>query len=97
MQKKYGPDSLQVLGVAMDDDSPKEIADFTQKMGVNYPVVVGKEAVGDQYGGIPYLPSTFYIDRDGKVVDRVYGLVSRSEIEDDIKKALSSTGQVAQK
>jgi len=27
----------------------------------------------------------------------VYGLVSRSEIEDDIKKALSSTGQVAQK
>jgi cytochrome c biogenesis protein CcmG/thiol:disulfide interchange protein DsbE len=64
---------------------------------VNYPIVVGKEAVGDEYGGIPYLPSTFYIDREGKVVDRVFGLVSRSEIEDNIKKALSASGQVAEK
>jgi thiol-disulfide isomerase/thioredoxin len=97
LQKQYGPKGLQVLGVAMDDTDPKDISEFAQKMGVNYPIAVGKEAVGDQYGGIPYLPSTFYIDRDGKVVDRVYGLVSRSEIEDDIKKALSSSGQVAQK
>jgi cytochrome c biogenesis protein CcmG/thiol:disulfide interchange protein DsbE len=97
LQKKYGPQGFQVLGIAMDDASPKEISEFAHKMGVNYPIVVGKEAVGDQYGGIPYLPSTFYISRDGKVVDRVFGLVSRSEIEADIQKALATQGQVAQK
>jgi peroxiredoxin len=96
LQKKYGPQGLQVLGVAMDDTSPKEIAEFAQKMGVNYPIVIGKEAVGDQYGGIPYLPSTFYVGRDGKIIDRVFGLVSRSEIEQNIQKALESPGQVAQ-
>jgi peroxiredoxin len=97
LQKKYGPQGLQVLGVAMDDASPKDISEFAQKMNVNYPIVVGKEQVGDQYGGIPYLPSTFYISRDGKIVDRVFGLVSRSEIEDNIQKALVQQGQVAQK
>ena len=97
LQQQYGPQGLQVLGVAMDDTDPKDIKEFAEKMGVNYPIVVGKEAVGDQYGGIPYLPSTFYIDREGKVVDRVFGLVSRSEIEDNIKKALSASGQVAEK
>jgi len=95
LQKKYGPQGLQIVGVAMDDASNKEIADFAKKMGVNYPIAIGKEAVGDQYGGLPYLPSTFYIDRDGKVVDRVFGLRSRSEIENDIQKALGS--QVATK
>jgi glutathione peroxidase-family protein len=35
-----------------------------------------------------FLPTTFYIDRQGKIVDRVFGLVSHSQIEDDIKKAL---------
>ena len=95
LQKKYGPQGLQILGVAMDDASSKDIAAFAKKMGVNYPIVIGKEAVGDQYGGLPYLPSTFYIDRDGKVVQRVFGLVSRSEIESDIQKALGS--QVATK
>ena len=98
LQKKYGPEGLQVLGVAMDDASPKDISDFAHKMGVNYPIVIGKEAVGDQYGGIPYLPSSFYISRDGKVVERVFGLISKSEIEGDIQKALSAPpGQVAQK
>src|ERR1700736_3700789 len=97
LQKKYGPQGLQVLGVAMDDATPKEIAEFARKLSVNYPVLVGKEAVGDQYGGIPYLPSTFYIGRDGKVMERVFGLVSRSEIENNIQRALGQAGQVAQK
>jgi peroxiredoxin len=97
LQKKYEAQGFTVLGVAMDDASPSEIADFAKKMGVNYPIVIGKEAVGDQYGGIPYLPSTFYIDRDGKVIQRVFGLVSRSEIETNIQKAMGSQGQVAQK
>ncbi len=95
LQKKYSAQGFTVIGVAMDDSSPSDIADFAKKMGVNYPVLIGKEAVGNQYGGIPYLPSSFYIDRDGKVVDRIFGLVSKSEIETDIQKAMA--GQVAQK
>jgi len=46
--------------------------------------------VGDAYGGVEFLPTTFIIDRRGKVVDRVFGLTGRSEFEDDIKKALGS-------
>ena len=95
LQKKYGPQGFQVVGVAMDDASPNAIASFAQKMGVNYPILVGKEEVGALYGGLDYLPSTFYINRDGKVIDHVFGLVSRSEIEANIEKALSQ--QVATK
>jgi peroxiredoxin len=95
LQKKYGSQGLQVIGVAMDDASPDTIASFAKKMGVNYPILVGKEEVGAQYGGIEYLPSTFYISRDGKIVDHVFGLVSRSEIETNIQKALGQ--QVATK
>jgi cytochrome c biogenesis protein CcmG/thiol:disulfide interchange protein DsbE len=95
LQKKYESQGLQVIGVAMDDVPTKEIAEFAQKMAVNYPIVIGKEEVGTQYGGVQYLPSTFYIGRDGKILDRVFGLVSRSEIESNVQKALST--QVATK
>ena len=88
MQKQYGPNGFQVLGIAMDDASKEDIAKFAKDMGVNYPILVGKEAVGEAYGGVQFLPSSFFIDRDGKVVDRVFGLKSRSEIEDDIKAAM---------
>jgi thiol-disulfide isomerase/thioredoxin len=89
LQKKYGPQGLQIVGVAMDDTSDKEIADFTHKMGVNYVVLKGTEKVGDLYGGVEGLPTTYYLDRSGKVVDKTLGLASESVIEDAIKKSLA--------
>ena len=88
MQKQYGPQGFQVVGIAMDDAGKEEIAKFAKDMGVNYPILIGKEAVGGAYGGVQFLPSSFFVDRNGKVVDHIFGLKSRSEIEDDIKLSL---------
>jgi thiol-disulfide isomerase/thioredoxin len=96
LQKQYGPDGLQIVGVAMDDASSADIGAFAKDMGVNYPVLIGKESVGDAYGGVQFLPENFYIDRNGKVVDRAFGLKGRGEIEDDIKKILGPA-KIAQK
>jgi thiol-disulfide isomerase/thioredoxin len=88
-QKKYGDQGLQVLGVAQDDSGKDAITKFAKDMGVNYQVLQGKNAVGDAYG-VQGLPTTIYIGRDGKIIDKVVGLVSKSEIEDNIKKALAT-------
>ncbi len=90
LQKEYGPQGLQIVGVAMDDSSKEDIAKFAKDMGVNYPVLIGKEAVGDEYGGVPALPESFFIGRNGKIVDKIIGLKGKSEIEDSIKKALDT-------
>jgi thiol-disulfide isomerase/thioredoxin len=88
LQKEYGPQGLQIVGVAMDDSSKDDIAKFVKEMGVNYPILLGKEDVGQQYGGVNVLPTTFFIDRDGKIVAREFGLQSRSLFVDNIKKSL---------
>ena len=90
MQNQYGNQGLQVVGVAMDDSGKDEISKFAKDMGVNYPVLLGKEAVGDEYGGVPALPESFFIGRDGKIVERIIGLKGKAEIEDAIKKALKT-------
>ncbi len=96
LQKQYGAQGLQIVGVAMDDASKEDIGKFAQTMGVNYPILIGKESVGDQYGGVPALPETFVIGRDGKLVDKIIGLRGKSEIEDDIKKALDTRAATTQ-
>jgi thiol-disulfide isomerase/thioredoxin len=90
LQNQYGSQGLQVIGVAMDDSGKEDIAKFAKDMGVNYPVLLGKEAVGDAYGGVPALPESFFIGRDGKIVDKIIGLKGKGEIEDSIKKALDT-------
>jgi cytochrome c biogenesis protein CcmG/thiol:disulfide interchange protein DsbE len=90
LQNQYGQNGLQVVGVEMGDDGKEEIAKFMKDMGVNYPILIGKEAVGEAYGGVPALPETFFIGRDGKIVDKIMGLEGKGEIENSIKKALDT-------
>jgi thiol-disulfide isomerase/thioredoxin len=102
LQNQYAGQGLQIVGVAMDDASKEDIDKFAKTMGVNYPILIGKEAVGDQYGGVPALPESFVIGRDGKIVDKIIGLRGKAEIEDLIKKALntqavSSQGSASEK
>lgn len=90
LQKQYGNDGLQVVGVAMDDAGKEEIAKFAKDMGVNYPILLGKEGVAQKYGDVQFLPTTFFIDRQGNITDRTFGLVSRSDIESSVKRAMAS-------
>jgi thiol-disulfide isomerase/thioredoxin len=90
LQKQYAAQGLQIVGVAMDDASKEDIAKFAQDMGVNYPILIGKESVGEEYGGVNGLPESFLIARDGHIVDRIIGLRGKAEIEDSIKKALDA-------
>ena len=91
LQQQYQSQGVEIVGVAMDDDAEKNrdsIAKFAQEMKVNYPVLLGNEQVADAYGGVDALPTTFYIGRDGKIVNRIFGIIGHKEIEQNIQAAL---------
>ena len=90
LQNQYAAQGFQIVGVAMDDASKEDISKFAKDMGVNYPILIGKESVGDEYVGVPALPESFLIGRDGKIVDKILGLRGKAEIEDAIKKAINT-------
>ena len=96
LQKQYGPQGVEIVGVAMDENAkPDKISAFAKEEGVNYTVLLGTDQVADLYGGVESLPTTFYIGRDGKVVTRAFGLISHSEIEKNIQSALKQGATVA--
>jgi peroxiredoxin len=88
LQKKYGDQGLQIVGITKDDSNEDTIAKFTKKMGVNYTILVGDQQVVDLYGGVGGLPTSFFVNRSGKVVHEIIGLDSESKFEDAIKQAL---------
>ena len=51
-------------------------------------MLFGKDQVAQQYGGIDYLPTTFYIDRNGVVLNRVYGQIGRDDMEKNIQRVI---------
>src|SRR5487761_1466066 len=90
MQKKYASQGFTVLGISEDDGSTKDVRDFMEKMGVDYPVLMYDDQLNKAYGGIDYLPTSYYIGRDGKVIVESGGLISESEMEANIQKILAT-------
>jgi peroxiredoxin len=91
LQNQYRTQGFEILGVNEDEEKDRsQIGRFTKKIGVNYPILLGTDATAKAYGGIEVLPTSFYVGRDGKVVEEAAGLISRDEIEANIKKALAA-------
>ena len=102
LRKQYAPQGFEILGVSTDDldkddkkmnaQDKEDIAKFVSNMHIDYPVLIDGDSISHPYGGIDALPSSFFLDRSGKVIAYTVGLHDRSELEANIKKALASGG-----
>jgi len=100
--EQYGGQGLQIIGISEDDldldnktelaKEKQQIAETAAQLKINYPVLFDDANVSTPYGGVDGLPTTFFIDRSGKVVASTVGLAPREQIEADIKKALATGG-----
>jgi thiol-disulfide isomerase/thioredoxin len=91
LQKKHGPHGVEIIGVTMDESPDVDaIKKFVADVGANYTIVLGNDKVGDAYGGVQFLPTTVYIDRQGKVTEQSFGIVGQDEIEKHILTAMGS-------
>lgn len=96
-ERQYKDKGFAVIGVAMDEEGWNVVKPFAQHMSINYRVVVGDDSIGDLYGegGIDALPTTFLIDRGGRIASIHVGLSSKSDFEDDIQELLKPSGITA--
>lgn len=95
-RKQYAAQGFEILGLADDVDAGKDmIAKVANKTGVSYPILLTDGKVQTAYGGLDVLPMSFYVDRNGVIVEQTAGLGSKDQIEANIKKTIAS-GAVAQ-
>jgi hypothetical protein len=71
----------------MYGESLDKIRPFMAKAGMDYPVAVGNDALGAQYG-VEAMPLTLLIDREGRVAVSHAGIVDRAAFERDVEEVL---------
>jgi peroxiredoxin len=89
-QQTYKDQKFAVLGVSLDDDGWTSVKPYVEQRKINYRVVVGNEETSQLYGGIDSLPTTFLIDRGGRIAAVHTGLIGKNEYKDEIVKLLES-------
>jgi peroxiredoxin len=95
LERRNKDRGFAVLGVSMDDEGWEVVRPFLTELGVNYRVVMGTDSTVQEYGGVDALPTTFLIDRDGKIAAVHVGLASRKDFEDGVEQLLQATTPAA--
>jgi peroxiredoxin len=86
-QGRYGKKGLQVIAVSMDDDvTPVDKA--ARKLHLSFPVVMGDEQMGIDYGRVLGLPVTYLIGRNGRIAFRFSGETDLKQMESRVRELL---------
>jgi len=88
LYRKYKDKGLEIIGVSVDRGGPKVVQKFVEKYNVPYPMVMASMEVVDAYEVYTGIPTTFIIDRQGRVTQKAIGYRPKSFFENEIKKLL---------
>ncbi len=87
-QQKYKNQDFAVLGISMDDDGWKSVKPYVAAHKINYQIVIGDEKTSTLYGSVDSLPTSFIVDRSGRIAAQHVGLVDKSDYQNEIQKLL---------
>ena len=70
--KEYKDKGVQMLGVCLKPD-PNQFRALVKILGLDYPMLAGTEQVDQAYGSVAVVPTTFIIDKQGKIAQTIEG------------------------
>lgn len=92
MYEKHRKDGLEIIGIALSSGSVVKIQQFVQAWNINYPILTGDEKYLQdltlKYGGIRGVPTTFLIDREGKIRQKWIGARTEKIFMAEVEKYL---------
>lgn len=92
LMRRHGQEGLVIVGISLDQAGPDVVKAFAGKAGINYPIVMGDDAVVAAFGGVEGIPTTFLIDRQGQIRDRKVGAEETASYERKVIAVLREQG-----
>ncbi|MFH1552506.1 MAG: TlpA disulfide reductase family protein [Candidatus Omnitrophota bacterium] len=88
LHEEYADKDLVIIGVALDRFGIFVVKPFVDARGITFPILLADNEIEAAYGGIEWLPTTFVIDREGRIVEKREGAESKAFFESVIEKLL---------
>jgi len=85
------PSGALMLSIAMDSGTFEEVKQQVGELGIQYPVLMGKDNIDEKFGGLRGYPTTFVVGKDWKIYKKYEGLVQKKQelIQKDIATLLA--------
>jgi thiol-disulfide isomerase/thioredoxin len=94
LQDKY-KDQLQIIGISQDSGSVEQVRRFVAEHRMNYPTVISTAEIEALFPGVYALPTTFVLDREGKLAQKHVGLLNAAITETETRSLAGLAPDVA--
>lgn len=88
LREQYHDRGLEIIGVSLDEGPEETVSEFARQLHISYPVAIATLEEVEKYGPIDQIPTTFIVDRQGRIDSRRLGMMSFERIESAIKPLL---------
>ena len=89
--RKFAPRGYEMIAVAVQSDHPNNVAAFTQKRALPFKVALdGDGDIAKQFGRVRITPTSFLLDKNGRVLKEYIGEPDLAEFHALVEKALRS-------
>jgi peroxiredoxin len=89
---KFHSKGLEFVAVAMRYDPPNYVINFTETRALPFHVALDVEGkLAEAFGDVKLTPTTFLVDKQGRIIKRYVGKPSFDELEEIIGKELSAS------
>jgi hypothetical protein len=87
----HGSRGFEIVAYSQDK-TQQEVEAFMAQEGYTFPAPLAGPGVEDAFGGVSRLPTSFVIDRQGRIRHKVIGQLHAGRLEDLISPLLAGPG-----
>ena len=87
LDQEFKSRGFQMIGIGLAS-TPEQLRSLAQQLGVTYPILLGTDEVGQAYGQIDFVPTSFIIDRQGNIAQKIFMGRTKDEFTKLIKPLL---------
>lgn len=95
LKNEFKDKGVEIVGVSVDaltrgGATAADVIPFMESYKINYPIVRGDQLVINAFGGVHSIPTSFLIDKEGRVVAKYEQLVSKETYVENLNKILNN-------
>tara|TARA_B100001142_G_C13882767_1_gene480706 strand:- start:74 stop:577 length:504 start_codon:yes stop_codon:yes gene_type:complete len=89
---KYKKQNFELIAVSMFYDPPSRVLSFSKNNKLPFSVVLDiDKKIASQFNGVTLTPTSFLIDHEGKIINKIIGEINFDEFTNILEKALKES------
>jgi thiol-disulfide isomerase/thioredoxin len=85
LQNEWADEPFEIVGISMDEDGFEAVGPFVDRFEVPYPMLLDDGTLADEFGGVYAMPSSFILDKEGRIVHRIVGEFPFEDMREELE------------